>query len=241
MPQYDFLPLSRHSDYGFGATADAFKESADELYESDAARHRLNGHLVIAYLYRHAAELYFKSMIVVLHRRLRIPFGADSPDGEPCIVVGTSTKPIHKVHSVKQLFEYFERLVNRHASDLATFCKTDWTTYPRETRAWIEAIENSDPKSTFFRYPNPQARSDDHDKSSFQTSTPDEILASAGASQASGQGTVCVLTYDNNDNIVDTFLLKRDVFPELQAALRQLCDLLEAAHFGMRIELADGT
>jgi len=237
LPQYSFLPLSHHSDYGFGATADAFKEAADDLSAAQVSGPRLNGHLATAYLYRHAIELYLKSMIVVLHRRLRIPFGSYSADGEPCVVVEGQTKPFHRVHSVAKLFAYFHDLVNSQSDALETFCRTDWTAFPGEVRDWIKLIESTDPKSTFFRYPDPQNRAGDHSKSSFQASTPQDIVASANLADKPIKAVVLV---DESDSIVESYRFSADVLPELQAALRSLSDLLEAAHYGMRIELADG-
>ncbi len=236
-PQYSFLPLSRHADYGFGATADAFKEAADDLCASQVNAPRLNGHLATAYLYRHAIELYLKSMIVVLHRRLRIPFGSNSADGAPCIVVEGQTKPFHHVHSVAKLFAYFEKLVNQQSAALASFCRTDWTAFPSQIHDWINLIESTDPKSTFFRYPDPQSRAADHGKSSFQTSSPEEIIAEANSPAIPIKAFVVI---DESDAIVETYRFHADVMPEFQAALRSLSDLLEAAHFGMRIELANG-
>jgi len=237
MPQYSFLPLSRHADYGFGATADAFKEAADGLTASQIEAPRLNGHLPTAFLYRHAIELYLKSMIVLLHRRLHIPFGSHSADGEPCVLVQGQVRPFHRVHSVAKLFSYFERLVAQHAPTLATFCHTDWTAIPYETHEWIRLIEETDATSTFFRYPNPQARAGDHAKSSFQTSSPEELIAAASPS---GPPIKAAVILDESDSVVETFCLNSEVMPDMQVALRSLAELLEAAHFGMRIELAGG-
>jgi hypothetical protein len=45
---------------------------------------------------------------------------------------------------------------------------------------------------------------------------------------------------NDEDEIVEAYRFDDHPLPELQSALRQLADLLEGAHFGIRIELADG-
>ncbi|RXU06233.1 hypothetical protein B1F69_00065, partial [Pseudomonas syringae] len=69
---YMMLPLDRHFDSGFGAVADSFRDAADALEDTPT----LNTHLPVSFLYRHAIELFLKSAIIILHRKLNIPYGA---------------------------------------------------------------------------------------------------------------------------------------------------------------------
>ena len=84
-PTYPFLPFDRQLDGGFSAIADAFHEAANRLETETAGAKFLNAALPIAYLRRHAAELFLKSCIIVLHRALSLPFGAVPPTGRPHI------------------------------------------------------------------------------------------------------------------------------------------------------------
>ena len=85
---YILTPLHTHIDFGFGATGDAFKEAADKLEASLSERRGVfNEHLPINYLRRHAVELFLKSAIVIIHRRLNLPYGEEPPTGEPRALV----------------------------------------------------------------------------------------------------------------------------------------------------------
>ena len=44
-PHFFFTPLNRHTDYGFGATAESFKEAADQLIKESESRRQINLHL----------------------------------------------------------------------------------------------------------------------------------------------------------------------------------------------------
>lgn len=78
---YLLAPLDKHYDRGFGAVANSFMEAADDLQEDAATGATfLNRHLPISFLYRHAIELFLKSGIIILHKRLRIPYGTE---GDP--------------------------------------------------------------------------------------------------------------------------------------------------------------
>ena len=56
---YLLAPLHTHLDFGFGATAEAFKEAGDRLERQMSARGSVfNEHLSINYLRRHSIELF---------------------------------------------------------------------------------------------------------------------------------------------------------------------------------------
>ncbi|EHW8954897.1 hypothetical protein K3L19_004437, partial [Salmonella enterica] len=54
---YLMMPLHMHIDYGFGATAEQFKKSADILSASESVK---DLGMPVNYLRRHAIELYLK-------------------------------------------------------------------------------------------------------------------------------------------------------------------------------------
>ena len=70
---YMMMPLDRHYDHGFGATGDAFFEAAKTL-EKEAKPTLFLDALPKGFLLRHALELFLKSAIVVIHRRLKLPY-----------------------------------------------------------------------------------------------------------------------------------------------------------------------
>lgn len=72
-PYYKSRPLDNQFDDGFGLIADSFQEAAEHLEKVENKESSLHSLLPICFLYRHAIELYLKSLIVIIHRRLKIP------------------------------------------------------------------------------------------------------------------------------------------------------------------------
>src|SRR5438445_8595459 len=108
---YDLTPLHTHIDFGFGATGEAFKEAADRLEGQVPERGGVfNEQLPINYLRRHAIELFLKSGIVIIHRRLKLPYGPEPASGTPHAFVDGKWKPFHQLHSVKRLWTYLSSL-----------------------------------------------------------------------------------------------------------------------------------
>src|SRR5882724_1044104 len=105
---YEFKPLHQHYDGGLGATGDAFKEAADRLSGSVNGNRFLHANIPICYLYRHAVELYLKSMIVVVHRRLRLPWAGGTDDARPQLKIGDKWKFLDRLHSIGDLYIYLK-------------------------------------------------------------------------------------------------------------------------------------
>lgn len=172
---YLLAPLNEHFDSGFGATGNAFKAAADSLWDSLPDRAPIfNERLPLKYLYRHAIELFLKSTIVIVHRRLRLPYGHRTHDSEPYVQVAQGWKPFHQVHSIATLWQYVRRLFEEQKPFFDTVRTVNWG-FRSEMDNWIEAIESHDPRSTFFRYPNPSEPSVDAFKSSTATASPSEL------------------------------------------------------------------
>src|SRR6516225_6219038 len=104
---YMFLPLNKHCDDGLGATGEAFEEAAKLIAEHSKAIKGNHLHLPINFLYRHAIELFLKSMITVLHRSLRVPYGDKPYDGPAFVHANGNWKRLDRVHSVSALWAYF--------------------------------------------------------------------------------------------------------------------------------------
>lgn len=228
------MPLNRHIDAGFGATGDAFHEAAETLLKDKV--NFLNSNLPINFLFRHAIELYFKSLIIVLHRRLQLPFGDKSSDGTPSICIGEKWKPIHNVHSVNDLYQYFKKLIYDNKSQIQGIAKTDWSAIPKELDGWIEQIEKYDKTSTLFRYPVTHNQADDCEKSAWKEVSPDKLAASLNTNTK----TKSFLIVDDNNNVINAYQYDDAAMEQLHDALKRTADLLSGAHCGMRVELAGG-
>lgn len=75
---YMLAPLSEHYDDGFGAVGDAFSNAAKALNKRNAGDGSTSlDDLPEIYLLRHAVELFLKSGIIIMHRRLRLRYGSE--------------------------------------------------------------------------------------------------------------------------------------------------------------------
>jgi len=231
-----FMPLDRHYESGFGATADAFLEAAERLDLGSNNKKFFHSHLPINFLYRHAIELYLKSLIILIHRRFQLTSGKDSHEPNPRILIENTWKEIHHVHGIKDLYEFFKTLVITNADQLNAVCQTDWSDIPAELENWINIIDDADARSTFLRYPVTNNAAD-HDKSSFKKTSADQMIAQA---RSDGKKVMAMLIVDDNDNIVESFKLDESPLEELHNSLVEAAKLFSVAHFGMRCELSDG-
>lgn len=232
---YMFMPLNRHIDIGFGATGDAFYEAAKSLLKEKKGFP--NANLPIDFLFRHAVELYLKSLIIVIHRSLKLPFGDKSSDDTPSLMVGEKWKLVHQVHSVNDLYMYFKKLICDKKTKIQSMSKTDWTAIPTELDGWIEQIEKHDRMSTFFRYPVTRNQEGDSEKSAWKEVSPNDLAASLNAGKNATKSFVLV---DDNYNVVSAYQYDDESMKQLHDALKGAADLLSGAHCGMRVELAGG-
>lgn len=149
---YMLLPLAEHYDDGFGAVADSFRESAEWLLEDPPETRSFTEHLPIAYLYRHAIELYLKSGIVIFHRRFDIPYGEHPASGEPWALVDGTWKLLRNIHSLVDLHAHLHALFDDCLDTLRETTRTRWE-IPDDVGESMRVIDSLDSSSTFFRYP----------------------------------------------------------------------------------------
>lgn len=232
-PTYQLKPLHRHIDGGFGAIGDAFLQAAHHLERLMESEPFQNALLPVAYLYRHSVELYLKSVIIILHRAMEVPFGEDPPSGNPKIKIGNEWVPVNRIHGVTILYRYFKALMEEHLDALHAATNTDWRTVPEHLGDWIAVIEEFDARSTFFRYPG----AGNEFKSDFRDSSISEIWASMGPDSDSVKA---FIELDENDQIVEAYLLDPSGLDTVKEALRKTADILSMLHFALRCELTDG-
>jgi len=234
---YLFTPLDHHYDRGFGATGDAFRDAAETLRDHMEKRGRIfNNQLPVHFLYRHAAELYLKSGIIIFHRRFSIPYGDGGSGSEPQVFDGKKWKPLYQIHDIKILFAYWRNLLEGKSAILKETTRTDWS-LPAEVDEWVSLVQNSDPTSTFFRYPLTRNPKLDATKSSMKPITPEELR---DRMHSGGKPVSAFVVLDNDDNIVQSFAYDETTLVRVGEALKKLVDLLFGAHAAMRAELCRG-
>jgi hypothetical protein len=237
------MPLDRHFDAAFGATADSFHEAAKAL---DKDEHKRgfgfnSSHLPVFYLYRHANELYLKSILTMLHRRFCSHFPRVNRDDFPSITVDGKAKRIFQVHSILNLYEALRTLLNETADQIKSLGKTDWTNVPSGVEEMVKVINDADEASTMFRYPATLDPLNDARKSSFKRIHPADALVEAHNRINQKMPGVKILAVKNDDGeIVETFIHDERPMQEVFDALKQLAEILSGAQFGMGYEFLKG-
>jgi hypothetical protein len=236
---YFLMPLHTHIDFGFGATGDAFKEAADKL---DAALPERGGvlgeQLPINYLRRHAIELFLKSAIVIIHRRLQLPYGSVPHSGEPHALVEGQWVPFPRLHSVKRLWTYLSVLFNDQKQFFDSIKRVDWT-FPAEVDAWVDEIEVKDPRSTFFRYPNPRDTAADAPKAVMAEGTPEEIMARLAASKDGPKQFILLMENEAGD-VTRGCYYAGDSQAHFNTVLKECAGMFYGTHAALRAEVCGG-
>lgn len=235
---YYFLPFNLHVDLGFGATADSYKDSAEIILKSFENSKSTLEQLPLCFLFRHSIELYLKSMIIVLHHGLTVPYEENSSKEDPRILINGKAKRLFTEHSIVNLFEYFHRMVLEKSAMLSEIARTDWTEIPEDLVNAIRRIEQFDAKSSYFRYPVSQGRKIDNEKSAFKEVQFDEIVSIA--KKINEKATMTYMQMDENEVPVQTFLYDNHQELEILEDLKLAAKTLSGAHLGLRVELAEG-
>ncbi|EIN6502414.1 hypothetical protein LPW93_004582, partial [Salmonella enterica subsp. enterica serovar Newport] len=194
---YLMMPLHMHIDYGFGATAEQFKESADILSASESIK---DLGMPVNYLRRHAIELYLKSLIYVLHRNFKIPFSSGGTLEKPKIKVLGKDLELENMHDIRLLTMY---LIGQHNKLIPCFFHLEIGVIEKDILDKINKINSIDSKSTFFRYPKTGDHIHDMRKSSVRQKSTEDIINSMNKKE--GKYVKALLLVDDEDNIVDSF------------------------------------
>lgn len=236
---YLLTPPHTHIDFGFGVTGDAFKEAADKLDSNLPERCGvLSEHLPINYLRRHAIELFLKSAIVIIHKRLKLSYGSVAYTGEPHAMVKGEWVPLYKIHSVKALWSYLSTLFREQKCFFDSIQRVDWN-FPKEVDDWIEEIEVTDPRSTFFRYPNLRNTTTDIPKAVMVESTPEEIVARLGASER-GPKQFVLLMEDQEGEVINGYYYAGSSLTHFNEVLKKCVCMFYGMHAALRIEVCGG-
>lgn len=225
-------PLDRHSDDGFGATATAFRHGAEAILGLEKPKSFDHAYLPGCFLLRHAAELFLKSALIVLHRR----FAGEGADPVPTIVVRGKAKPLTKVHELEGLYAALQERLETNRAEMEAVCSTPWYPTPPELDAAIAAIQEVDPGSFYFRYPS-LSSVEDEEKSEFKRMAPDEL---EGWDSEKRGLLKAFFVVDRNDEVVEAFRYEPGSKLQEIEHLKAACEWLNCYHVGLRMELADG-
>lgn len=230
--KYKIAGLEHQTDKGFGINAEAFKKSADFLFESEKFMNEFipQKHMPIFFLYRHSIELFFKSMIVIFHSELSIPY----PNKKPQILTENGKwRDLDDTHWVDALYWYWSKILIENKDKLERQApKGNWVLPDLEEK--IKIIANYDKDSTFFRYPfskrNPKL---DQAKYSMKKVNSFDDLKKVNVTQ----GGFTLILIDDNDNISSIYTHDKNTLSDELDIFRKTADMLYHYHLMTRMEL----
>jgi hypothetical protein len=232
---YMLTPIERQHDSGFGVVADAFKRAADKLADEKPSKAMLD-HLPVSFLYRHTIELYLKSVTVILHRRLKIPYGAEPHTAEPRVLIGKEWLPIFRVHSILDLYQYFRSIYNGNVPKLNHLADVNWE-LEEDLDAKVKLIEEHDRGSTLFRYPTTKDAVRDRDKSGFREVDPADVQRMMNVA---GEYVKAFLVLDKDDNVKHVYVLDNKTGAEVSVALASVAGTFSNLHAALRFAVLEG-
>ncbi|WP_067929233.1 hypothetical protein [Alicyclobacillus shizuokensis] len=246
---YYFTEISTHLDKGFGVTAEAFKQAADALATSEFQHSVIpQSRVPIHYLYRHAIELYLKSMIIIFHAKLGVPKRGKQNDYVniylPRSVRQRGQKnayaSINKTHSIRILFSYWKNIMISYRSRLNELApEGDWRINP-EMFADVRLISSYDDAGDYFRYPVSNFPSDvESEKYSMKRIVMEDLIARLKA-DPNKQKQKVFLVLNENDEVVDAFHHDVQYLNDVEQSLRELSESLSAYHVMTRCTLCGG-
>ncbi len=198
------------------------------------------------FLYRHSIELYLKSLIIIFHKKLKVPYGSESFDSKtPKILTNGKWKELYTCHWIEQLYTYWlNELLLKHAVILKSQApQGDWN----EVESFLEffrLIAGYDRDSSFFRYPITKNKSLDSHKYTMQRvdlEKLDDIFLNRIHERKEREGARMFTLFKNSENeIVDGFERKQDILDNLQNALNEVANYFHGFHVMTRVTLCGG-
>jgi hypothetical protein len=247
---YMFAPLAEHYDDGFGAVADAFRDAAKKLREGSGEKPFQWGHLPETYLLRHAIELYLKSGIIIVHRKLRMPYGSEPYTSRKPLLLTSSGKweELYNTHDLVRLFWYWKKLIDENKEKIAALLSAPITDgaegmeVPAELSRWIGRLGSLDPSGDYLRYPMSKNVGADAKKSSFKEVAFEELVPEKRKDNEyiDNEYIKVMLVENSKGEVVKSFKYDSATGQDVAEAAREAVEILNNYHAMMRFGLTDG-
>lgn len=245
--EYWLTSLGDHLDFGFGITAETYYNSAKYM---DEGRHKIQAfqliEMPINFLYRHSIELALKSLIIIFHKKLSIPYENDSCEStKPKILSQGKWRPLYSCHWIDELYRYWkDELLLKNITRLESLAnKGDWKEYEDITKA-IPIIAKYDKQSSFFRYPvteNPNLDLEKFTMKEVDIETLRKIFEQQESMKEKESGGNVILAIKNdNDEIIKAYRQQKELLTELSDSLKKVAHYFYCIHIMTRIELCKG-
>ncbi|TDW52723.1 hypothetical protein EV144_1011415 [Flavobacterium sp. 270] len=246
--EYLLTGIELHPDLGFGVTADSYYHSAEHLMNNHFEHYDLTQQAEMPqnFLFRHAIELYLKSLIIIFHRELKIDYGSVAFDSdEPEAFVDGKWRKLYSSHFIDKLYDYWLNsllLPNiQKLTDLAP--KGDWQEY-KKIATLFRIISKYDQDSSYFRYPITKNSALDIEKNTMQKFNEKEniegIIKEIEEKKVEKKSNVTMIVFDDQDNIIEAFHKVDNVLPEVRDALFEVASYFHGIHIMTRVSLCEG-
>jgi len=245
---YIFTGIELHPDLGFGITADSYHKSAEHLMDNHYEHYDVTQQAEMPqnFLFRHAIELYLKSLIIIFHRKLNIDYGTvDANSDEPEAFIDGKWKKLYSSHFIDKLYEYWlNNLLLPNLKKLKELApKGDWEEYEPITKMF-ELISKYDRDSSYFRYPITKNSELDVEKNSMQkfkaNSSFEDLIKEIQEKKGNKKSGMTMLMIDEDDNITQAFHKAENVLPDVRDSLKEVADYFNAIHVMTRVTLCGG-
>lgn len=245
--QYQLTGIDTHLDFGFGITGEAYYNSAEYLYDNKESIKTIQQvEMPINYLYRHSIELFLKSLIIILHKRFKLPYDTEPFDStKPKIFTGGAWKDLYTCHWIDELYNYWlNELLLKHKQDLDMLApKGDWQEESSISQ-FFPLIAGYDRDSSFFRYPVTKNSGLDPKKYTMQRLDLKKLqsIFDGEDTRKNKKGSRLFMLFQNDDNeIVEGFEKAEDVLDNVTQALKQVSHYFYCIHIMTRITLCGGS
>jgi hypothetical protein len=246
--KYLMTGIELQLDKGFGVTADAYYQSAQHLSQNHFEHYESTQQAEMPqnFLFRHAIELYLKSLIIIFHKKLKLDYGSVPFNSEePEAFVDGKWRKLYNMHYIDKLYYYWlNSLLLPNVAKLNELAPNgDWVEV-KEMTSFFPVIAKYDQDSSYFRYPitkNAFLDSDKYTMKRFNASNLNGFITEIQQeTPVFERGSITMLMIDDGDNITDAFRRSSDVLPELRNALQKVAFYFYCIHIMARVTLCDG-
>ncbi len=242
--KYQLTSIETHLDFGFGITGESYFESADLLSKKKKEIQTFQqAEMPIGFLYRHSIELFLKSLIIIFHQKLELPYDDQPFDSKkPKILIGGNWSDLFNCHLIDELYNYwvYELLIKHHTQLKKIGPKGDWNEN-NDVSKLIPIIAGYDRDSLYFRYPLTKNTSVDGKKFTMKKlnlKNLEQKLASPKEGRNKDSKLFMVLK-NNNEEIVEAFQRDENVLENVTKALKETSRYLMNMHIMSRVTLCD--
>lgn len=232
-----------HLDFDFGITAETYYNSAKYM---DEGRDKIQAfqlvEMPINFLYRHSIELALKSLIIIFHKKLSIPYENDSCEStKPKILSQGKWRPLYSCHWIDELYRYWkDELLLKNIEKLESLAnKGEWKEHEDITKA-IPIIVKYDKQSSFFRYPVTENPNLDLEKSTMKEVDVKTLFEMLESRESTEEAKIILAIKNENDEIVKAYEKQKELLTELSDSLKKVAYYFYCIHTMTRITLCNG-